>query len=514
MKKNKEGCIMKKNSIVLLLLICLLVPCFVCGIQSRAADDRDPEYTKFSDLDGKTVGMLTGAPFEELVREKADVKEVLYFSATADMQLALSSHKIDAYLMNNAVGTLAVNTNPDSAMFPEKLSDTYFGLAFKKGSDLCKVWQDAFNEIDQSELQAAWEKWTGNDESAKVLPEQDWGGSNGEVHVAACDTLPPMSYVGDNGELKGFDIEVILMIAKKLDVHVECTGMEFSSIMPEVESGRSEIGCGSILVNDERKEVVDFVEHFPGYFCLVVRAASAGEESGGFFSDLKDSFVRTFIKDDRWALVVSGLGLTILMAVLAGGVGLLLGFGLLFLHRKNIRVINAIIRIFNTLITGIPVVVILMMLYYIVFGSITIPAVVVASIGFALVFGSRVFLTLNSAVSSVDAGQTEAAYALGYPDSLAFRRVILPQARIVYEPLLQGQFVTLVKETSVAGFITVLDLTRAGDLIRSRTMEAFFPLISIAIIYFLLTWVLLLLTRRFQLVSQRKHESRSIKGVD
>ncbi|MEE3468663.1 MAG: ABC transporter permease subunit, partial [Eubacterium sp.] len=141
-------------------------------------------------------------------------------------------------------------------------------------------------------------------------------------------------------------------------------------------------------------------------------------------------------------------------------------------------------------------------------------AVLVAIVGFSLIFAVRVYTTVWSAIAAVDIGQQEAAYALGYPDGLAFRRVILPQARSVYIPMLQTQFVLLVKETSVAGYITVVDLTRAGDLIRSRTMEAFFPLIAIAIIYFLLTW---LLTRFIKMVNQRLNEKsrrRRIKGVE
>ena len=119
-----------------------------------------------------------------------------------------------------------------------------------------------------------------------------------------------------------------------------------------------------------------------------------------------------------------------------------------------------------------------------------------------------------NAVCAVDGGQREAALALGYDEALAFSQVILPQSRGLYQQLLHSQFILLMKETSVAGYITVLDLTRAGDLIRSRTMEAFFPLIAIAVIYFVLT---LLLTKAVGLIDlqiERQHDSRKIRGVD
>ena len=108
----------------------------------------------------------------------------------------------------------------------------------------------------------------------------------------------------------------------------------------------------------------------------------------------------------------------------------------------------------------------------------------------------------------------EAALSLGYTERDAFREIIFPQARPVYLPLLQAQFVNLLKETSIAGYITVVELTRAGDLIRSRTMEAFFPLIAIALIYLLLTWLLTKAVGLIDLYFERKRESRRIEGVD
>lgn len=495
--------------------VSLFFACILLSLTVSVPIVQAAEFSTFDELSGKTIAMLTGAPFEELISSKVpDVGEFQYFASLPDMQLALRSGKIDAFFMNSAIAALISNNNDDLAVLPENLGEAPFGFAFTKGSPERDEWQAAFNEIDPSEIEAAWEKWTGADNSIKTIPEQDWPGKNGEVKVAACDTLEPMAYAGDDGKLLGFDIDVILMIAKKLDKHVKFTGMEFASVMPEVQSGKSDIGCGSIMITKERSELVDFIEYYPGAYQLVIREDGGAGEGAGFFEELKESFHRTFIREGRYKMVLSGLGLTVLMSVSAGLLGLLLGFGLVFLRRKNIGIFNGLIRGYAAIVTGVPVVVILMVLYYIVFGAVDLSAVLVAIVGFSLIFAVRVYTTVWSAIAAVDIGQQEAAYALGYPDGLAFRRVILPQARSVYIPMLQTQFVLLVKETSVAGYITVVDLTRAGDLIRSRTMEAFFPLIAIAIIYFLLTW---LLTRFIKMVNQRLNEKsrrRRIKGVE
>ena len=245
----------------------------------------------------------------------------------------------------------------------------------------------------------------------------------------------------------------------------------------------------------------------------MVRAAK-DQPSQGFWSDLKTSFYKTFVKDSRYQMILSGLGLTLLIGVLSGFLGLLLALGLVFVRYRNHRGINRAIQVYTSLVSGIPAVVILMVLYYIVFGKIQAPAVVVAIIGFTLIFGARAFGVIWNTVGAIDAGQREAALALGYSEKQAFREIIMPQVHPRCLHIVLSQFVSLMKETSVAGFITVLELTRAGDLIRSRTMQAFFPLLSVALIYFVLTRILLALVRLLNQRLDKKHRARLIKGVD
>ena len=147
------------------------------------------------------------------------------------MILALRNNKTDAILMNNAVVSLALNRNEDMALFPEDLKDGVFGIAFTKGGEDRDKWQEAYESISEETKNKLWEKWTGSDETVKTLPKQDWPGKGGTVRAAVCDSLEPMSYVGKGGELKGFDLEMILTIARKLDVHVDFSGMEFAAVM-------------------------------------------------------------------------------------------------------------------------------------------------------------------------------------------------------------------------------------------------------------------------------------------
>ena len=176
---------------------------------------------------------------------------------------------------------------------------------------------------------------------------------------------------------------------------------------------------------------------------------------------------------------------------------------------------NTIARFCVWLVQGMPMVVLLMVLFYIVFGKVSISGIVVAVIGFTLTFGSSVFSLMKMGVGTVDRGQYEAAYALGHSNSRTFFRIILPQAIPHILPAYQGEIVGLIKATAVVGYIAVQDLTKIGDIVRSRTYEAFFPLIAVTVIYFVLEGLLNMLVGWLRVRSDPKKRSKAriLKGV-
>ena len=236
--------------------------------------------------------------------------------------------------------------------------------------------------------------------------------------------------------------------------------------------------------------------------------------------ELKEDFHKTFIRENRWKLIVEGIGVTMLISICAAITGTLLGFGLYMLSRSDLKLLQipatGIAKVYSRMIAGTPVVVILMILFYVIFGNVRdMNGIVVAIIGFTLTFGAFVYDHMSVSVDSVDRGQTEAAYALGYTKNKTFFRIICPQAMSVFLPSYCGQAVELIKATAVVGYVAVNDLTKMGDIIRSNTYEAFFPLIATAVIYFLLTWILSallgLVKRCFE--PKRRSAETILKGV-
>lgn len=485
------------------------------GKKEDTSDASAPEYRTFDELSGKTISMLIGAPFEDLISSKvADVKEFTYYQSMPDMMLGVKSKKTDAGFMNNAVAELAVNRDSALAVFPEPLGESDFGLAFAKGDERCAEWQAAYDRIPQETKDALWKKWTGNDEDAKTISAQEWPGTNGTIEVAACDALEPMSYLGQDSQLLGLDVETILLIAKELDIHVNFTPMDFSAALASVASGKADIACGSIVVTEERKETMDFVSYCPASFVLVVRSMG-GAEKKSFFSGILSSIEKTFIREDRYKLFLSGMWTTLVITVLSILFGTILGFLVYLGCRRGGKVSNTITRFFIWLVQGMPVVVFLMILYYIIFAKTGISGTAVSVIAFTFVFGSGVFGMLKSGVGAVDVSQKEAAYALGYGDLHAFFRIILPQAIPHFLPTYKGEVVSLIKATAIVGYIAVQDLTKMSDIVRGRTYEAFFPLIAVAIIYFVLGGILRFLVGRVEILfnPRRRKKETILKGV-
>ena len=224
-----------------------------------------------------------------------------------------------------------------------------------------------------------------------------------------------------------------------------------------------------------------------------------------FFSGLAQSFESTFITDDRWLQLLKGLGVTIEITLVAAIIGLIIGF-LLAIVRSTydmqlrgkkcvkfsdyvLKFLNVICNVYITIIRGTPVVIQLMIMYFIVFAS-SRNGIFAAFLSFGMNSGAYVAEIVRSGIMSIDKGQFEASRSLGFNYTDTMTLVILPQAFKNILPALGNEFIVLVKETSVAGYVALQDLTYIGNYIRSRTYEAFFPLITIALIYLIIVLIL------------------------
>jgi polar amino acid transport system substrate-binding protein len=212
-------------------------------------------------------------------------------------------------------------------------------------------------------------------------------------------------------------------------------------------------------------------------------------------NSIVESFQNNLIVEDRYRMILDGLQVTLIITFCAVLFGTLLG-GLVCWMRMSRRAwLQRIAKVYIDLMRGTPVLVFLMLMYYVVMAPIDATGIVVAIVTFAMNTAAYISEMLRTTIQGIDRGQTEAGLALGYTQRQTFLRIVLPQVVKAVMPVYQGEVVSLLKGTSIVGYIAVADMTRASDLIRSRTFDAFFPLIVTAIIYFLLAWLIGLLLK-------------------
>lgn len=211
-----------------------------------------------------------------------------------------------------------------------------------------------------------------------------------------------------------------------------------------------------------------------------------------FFKEIGDSFYQSVIFDGRYKFILEGLFNTIIIALFAVLIGIIIGTFIAIIRNNyesngKMKVLSKICAFYVNIIRGTPVILQLMIIYYVIFKSVNISIVLVGILAFGINSGAYVSEIIRAGINSIPVGQTEAGYALGLKYSQIIIHIILPQAIKNILPALGNEFITLLKDTSVGAYIGIIELTKASDIIASRTYDYFFPLIIIAIIYLAMT---------------------------
>ena len=463
----------------------------------------DTEKTvTYEDYNGKNIGILTGTNMEAESFKYFPDSKYFYYDGYPNLNTALENGVIDAYLADEPAMKSIHAQQPQIDYIKERLTHNEYSFAFRKNDPAEKKLLDQFNQFMQkiradgtlAEIDSI---WFGTDESKKVVDMSDLTGENGTLHVVTTSTDEPFSYIKD-GKNVGYDIDVTVRFCRECGYALVLGDVTFQTRIPALESGQYEFTT-TMNVTPERKEAVLFSEPVSeGGIVVAVRSEDLAEnasetESRNFFQKIADSFEKNFIREGRWKLILQGIGATCLITVLSAIFGTILAFIICLFRRSGGKFTNKVLNGYVKLLQGTPTVVLLMILYYVIFGKLGVSALIVAVIGFTLNAAAYVSEIMRSGIESIDEGQQKAALALGYTERQAFFKFIFPQAAVHFLPVYKGELVNLLKSTSIVGYISVLDLTKMSDIIRSRTYEAFFPLLATAVIYFFLAWLITIL---------------------
>ncbi|MCQ2609890.1 MAG: ABC transporter substrate-binding protein/permease, partial [Lachnospiraceae bacterium] len=298
----------------------------------------------------------------------------------------------------------------------------------------------------------------------------------------AVPSSPPYSFIS-NGKFAGLDIELFESFCKEYNYGYKYEYVDFSSVIMGIATGKYDVGLGGVTITEERKKNMVFSESYYAETAYIVYCENDTDIM--FLDKIKTSFYNSFIKERRYTLILYGLLVTLVITIASTVCGVMIGFLMYLLYVNGIKILNILIDTYVYLMNGIPLLVILMVLYYIVFVGLNVSGVVISIVGFSLAMGVFVFGSLVDYTKILDKGQEEASLALGYKKMDVFYKVVIPQVIINIFPAFKNRVVFLLKNTAIVGEIAVADLTKAGDIIRSRTYEAIFPLLSIALVYFI-----------------------------
>lgn len=221
------------------------------------------------------------------------------------------------------------------------------------------------------------------------------------------------------------------------------------------------------------------------------------------FEELKAQFILNFITDDRWRSLLRGLVVTLKVTFFAVILGFVLGFSVaivrdVYENTKKLKALNFLCNVYLTVIRGTPVVVQLLIIYFVIFSSIKIDKSIAAVLAFGINSGAYQAEIFRSGINSIPKGQMEAGRSLGFSYRQTMVNIIMPQAIKNVLPTLGNEFIVLMKETSVAGYIALEDLTKAGDIIRSRTYSAMMPFLAVALLYLIMVMFFSHLLKMFE----------------
>jgi polar amino acid transport system substrate-binding protein len=458
------------------------------------------KFAFMDDLANKKIGIFTGTIYDGFIANKYPNAEISRYESTADLTLSVKTGKVDAAMFDLVTARIILKHSPELALLSDKVLSMPLGVGFHKNNPALR---NEFNDfLNTARADGTYDvmskRWFLDDAEEAVMPTFPKS-SSGKKLVAgvSVDDLPYVAVM--NGEFVGFDIEMIRKFAERKNYDLEIVTMEFPALIAALAAGKVDLITDGMAISSERQKQIDFSEPYAELgSAVVVAAKNMGNLPGGeiktarkpFLTRLSDSFYSNIILEKRYLLIIDGLIVTILISIFAALLGTFLGGLICFMKMSKRKILRLSAELYISLLRGTPVLVLLMIIYYIVFASVNINPAIVAVFAFSLNFGAYVSEMFRTSIESIDTGQKEAGIAGGFTKLQVFVQIITPQALRHLLPVYKGEFISLVKMTSIVGYIAVQDLTKASDIIRSRTFDAFFPLIMAAVLYLLIAWLL------------------------
>ncbi|MFI3239090.1 MAG: ABC transporter substrate-binding protein/permease [Bacteroidales bacterium] len=488
---------MKPNPIAKLYLIILTLLCVSPIFAKEDMKTLAPEATENS-----IIGVCTATSHDIFISKHYPEKNILRIETFPSLLNMLMYGKTDFVIFDKYLTSFISEKHPEFEIVNNSLFVDSLGVIFNKtGVKYQQDFNRFISEFKDSEVYKDMEyRWI--TKSGKYdMPEIETLETGEIFTVAVCSQVPPLCTIVDN-KLVGFEVELIKRFAYEYGYKIKFKDLSFSALINALSAERVDAVIAAISIKQERKRNFLFSDVYYENITQVLALkkdyidTNKSSHKLGFLTELKNVAYNNLIHDGRYELILSGLWITILVSVLSIFFGTILAGVTCYFKMSKYKLLNIIAKIYVIIMRGIPILLILLINFYIIFSKTDFTATTIAVISFAMYFGAYVSEMFYTGIRGIDKGQIEAGLAIGFNKSQTFIYIVVPQVAKRIMPLYLGESISTFKMTSIAGYIAVQDLTKVGDMIRSHTFDAFFPLVAVAIIYFIISYIFVYILKR------------------
>lgn len=474
-------------------LLCIVA--VSCGSEETAFQPQS-----FDELPGHTMALMEGSAQAEYAEEHCRDKGVnlVYFPSFTDGMIAVRKNRADVLFANRLMtfnDAFKEQHLKVCHVVKEIVADTGYGI--RKGNDGLRRELNEFLDslIASGGIQELEERWLSDPDAdlrskIRIAPIPANPAGEGRVlKVGISGSQPPATLMIDN-KWTGYEIEILQEFAAARGYQLQILVFDFHNLIPAISTGTIDLIASCLIINEERQQKIDFSNVTFKLETAFISKDPDYVDDTGLWQSIKKSAYASLIKDSRWKLIVDGLLLTIFITLLSLVFGAVLGGLVCYFRMSRVKWKSSLAKGYIYVMRNTPILVFLMIMFYVVLAGSGLSAPMVAIIAFSMNSAAFIAEIYRSGIQSVSKGQVEAGRAMGCSAFKTFLYIVAPQAAKTSMPVFISECITLLKGTSIVGYISIIDLTKASDLIRSTSFEAFFPLLLITLLYFVLATLL------------------------
>ena len=476
----------------------LLLLLFACAACEKDKEVFQPQ--SFEELSGHTMALMEGTVQADYAEKhcRNNGVELVYFPGFTDGLIAVRQGRADVLFANRLMTFNDAFKDQHLKIchiVKEIVAETGFGI--RKGNDGLRYELNAFLDslTVSGSLMEIEERWLSDPDAdphtkLRIEPVSANPVGDGKVlKVGVAGSQAPASMMVD-GKWTGFEIETLQRFASARGYELQILVFDFHNLIPAISTGTIDLIASNIVINEERKQKIDFSNvTFKLETAFISRDPDYVDEVS-LWQRMNKSVYASLIKESRWKLIAEGLLLTIIITLFSLILGSILGGIVCYFRMSGSKWKNRLAKGYIYIMRNTPMLVFLMIMFYVVLSGSGLSATAVAIIAFSMNSAAFIAEIFRTSIQSVSKGQVEASRAIGCSAFKTFLYIVAPQAAKTSIPVFTNECITLLKGTSIVGYISIIDLTKASDLIRSTSFEAFFPLLLITLLYFILATLL------------------------